>query len=199
MLVALNEVIKKGTYMKFGIKIFVLAAFVGAMQPASASPVYYSFQGTVNTSNFADHAVGKAVNYTVMVDQATDGYYHDAGVTVYTYNDYNNGFGYTVDFFLAEYVSGDALSNNEVGSPYLYDYHLGYNQNSIGTINGVVIGSNPNNTYNNNYASTYVYSDLTLIGISQDAPGALPEPSTWALFDFGLIGMGVLTRKHRLA
>jgi hypothetical protein len=189
----------------------------------SAVPIYLIFKGEVTRSTAQGYEAGQAVHYVFRIDTDAEGHY-SANHFTSVYADYADGEDFA-DFFLADYVSGDAIAKDLLPSG-PYEYHFGYNENIAGDILGVLFGSNGDpsgNDYIEIHASSfvsdwvagmggfegynfalsdnsqqYVMSDLTLVGISESNPligSAVPEPSGMVLAGMGLVGVALVVRR----
>ena len=207
----------------YRIPAMALAVVMSAL-PTLASPVYYTFSGQVSSSQYAAISVGQTVSYTVLVDLDQQGYTitdSDVGPLV---DDPSSG----VDWFLADYVSGDAIANDPAFA-LSSESHYGFVQSSGSGSNSALKGSNADPsgldfiyiagngniadwtlgqsvTGQNQVASSVspfqfaVNSNLTLTSINGGtAAAAVPEPSGWMLFGAGLLGMGGLARRAKRA
>jgi hypothetical protein len=207
-----------------------------AAQRASATPFYYTFDGSLfYAQGTSGYVVGQAVHYVVLVDQAQDGYI-DYGGFANPYSPIGTpGIDATwLDPFYARYIGGDAIANDGAGMPgnrqshyYGYDYDInGFHIGSLSVSNADpagydyleflaagrlvsewtvglsgIIGTNIMQDAAG--ANLTLQSSLTLTGISEvnpleGAPEAVPEPTTLALFGFGLIGLALAGRKFRI-
>jgi hypothetical protein len=101
-------------------------ALAGLWSSAQAVPLYYTFEGNIDssysrggTSYFADAGltVGSAVSYTLLVDFDQQGSHtHYNGIT-HTYTDH-----YYYDHFLTDYIAGSALMDDSLG-PFSRPHH----------------------------------------------------------------------------
>jgi hypothetical protein len=199
------------------------SALLLAASMASATPVYYTFAGTVTTSNAsaAGYGTGTAISYTFMVDLDAQGYIKQYGVP-YEFQDVSDANG-TIDHFLVEYVGGSALlTDYNPGSP--LEFHRGYSQNYMTSFNSLLAGSNSdpagadnitvsrNGTFDlwyegmtgfqssNTNRQYNIAGAMTLVDISDVNPyAAVPEPTTFAMMGLGLLGLGISVRKRRKA
>ena len=64
----------------------------------SASPLWYTFSGSVTASSETLHAVGSAVSYTFLLDQAEEGYNNYSGVPSVS-SDFYASAENNIDFF----------------------------------------------------------------------------------------------------
>jgi hypothetical protein len=199
------------------------SALLLAASLASATPVYYTFAGTVVTTNASQigYGFGTAISYTFMVDLDAQGYIKQYG-SPFAFQDASDANGF-IDYFLVEYVGGSALTTDyNPGNP--LEFHRGYSQNYNTSVNSTLAGSNfdpagadnitvsRNGTFDtwyegqtgftsSNYNRQYTINGaMTLVDISDVNPyAAVPEPSTVAMMGLGLIGMGAAFRKRRKA
>lgn len=89
-----------------------------AAMPASAVPLYYSFQGQVIYSNASAYVLGQPVSYVFLVDQSIDGHSLDGAGNVQPIGDYIEALDYFQLSFYAAYVGGDAFTSDNPLSPY---------------------------------------------------------------------------------
>ncbi|HKP97532.1 MAG TPA: PEP-CTERM sorting domain-containing protein [Fibrobacteria bacterium] len=183
-----------------------------------AAPMYYTFSGVVISSDYDGIGAGKNVSYTFRADLDETGYVNH-GVLGSDYADDAPNF----DYFLTDYLSGDAIPTDYIGAGVI-DYHLGadvesthftsiYGSNSdlsgydflnLTTGNGLLFellvgqqvdGLNFGGSAIDNTLGATVYSDLILTYKSDQALGAVPEPTTLVIFGSGLLVLGLLSRK----
>lgn len=79
---------------------------------ASATPLYYSFQGQVIYSNASDYVLGQPVSYVFLVDQDIDGHSLDGAGNVQPIGDEIEAADYFRLSFYAAYVGGDAFASD---------------------------------------------------------------------------------------
>lgn len=199
------------------------SAILLAASMASATPVYYTFTGAITSINApqGEYAVGNPLSYTFMVDLDAQGYIKQYGSLFY-FQDASDANG-TVDYFLVEYVGGNALPTDyNPGNP--IEFHRGISQNYFGTANAILAGSNFDPAGGDNinlshggtfdtwyegqtgfYSTNYnrqisLAGAMTLVDISTVNPyAAVPEPSTVAMIGLGMLGLGFGARKRRKA
>ena len=138
--------------MRFNFAL-IASAFLLIASQVSAIPVYYTFQGQVINTNTASFTNGQQVSYTFMLDKDLPGYYVYNGNTNYVPN-YTNGSNQT-NYFLVNYVGGDAMPIDVPNATYKVDYHYGYEQTYNGTY---FIGAVGSNTDQAGYDMMQVYS-----------------------------------------
>jgi hypothetical protein len=206
----------------FRIPLMALAIVMSAL-PTLASPVYYTFSGQVTSSQYAAIAVGQTVSYTFSVDLDQQGYTITDSDVQPLADDPSSG----VDWFLADYVSGDAIAIDPAFA-ISNESHYGFVQSSGSGDNSALKGSNADPsgldiiwiagngnisdwtlgqsvTGQNQIASNSapysfaVNSNLTLTSISGGTAAAVPEPSEWVLFGGGLLGMAGFARRAKRA
>jgi PEP-CTERM motif len=193
---------------------------------AVASPMFYSFEGTVASATSAGFSVGQAVRYAFVVDRAVDGYYSINGSSI-AWTSYSDGYGLH-ERFSAQYLGGDAITT-DLPKDLQVEFNLGFSETYYAGVQSGLDGSNADHsgydniavfsytsliqnwvvgqsffgsdeTYGNGGYSEYVKSNLILTSISDTNPiGAVPEPSTLALMGLGMLGMGLAARKRRRA
>ncbi len=204
----------------------LIAAFITALVlsgQAKASPMYYTFEGTVSSINTdaagiiagAGLSVGSNVTYKLIVDFAADGTATSNDGTLTTYTDTA-----TIDYFFDDYVSGDALHQKDGGYnnvPWAAaEINSGYN--NLNTASGSYLNVNSADdplkmfsfssrvsdwavgtvVYGANWAydSTGAYSQLqTNLTLTSIAP--VPEPSTMLLLGGGLMGLIAFRKRFR--
>jgi len=198
-------------------------AVVLSVLPVFASPVNYTFSGQVTSSQYAGIAVGQTVSYTFQVDLDQQGYALTNSIVQPLVDDPSSG----VDWFLADYVSGDAIANDPAFAV-SSESHYGFVQSSGSGYNSALKGSNADPsgldfiwiagagniadwtlgqsvTGQNQIASNLspyafaVNSDLTLSSIGDGSAPAVPEPAGWILFGGGLLAMGGFARRAKRA
>jgi hypothetical protein len=97
--------------------ILLACACLGLLGTAGASPVYYSFTGTVSgfytdgpggyySETSAHYAMGQAVSFVFAADLSLAGYSSYAGINIPVVDD---GWGH---YFNSEYVSGSAIATD---------------------------------------------------------------------------------------
>jgi hypothetical protein len=202
------------------IPLMALAVVISAL-PTLASPVYYTFSGQVTSSQYAAITVGQTVSYTFSVDLDQQGYTITDSDVQSLVDDPSSG----VDWFLADYVSGDAIAIDPAFAV-SSESHYGFVQSSGSGDNSALKGSNADPsgldfiwiagngniadwtlgqgvTGQNQIASTTspysfaVNSNLTLTSINGGTAAAVPEPSEWVLFGGGLLGMAGFARRAK--
>lgn len=205
----------------YRIPAMALAVVLSAL-PALASPVYYTFSGQVTSSQYGAITVGQTVSYTFRVDLGQQGYTITDSDVQSLADDPSSG----VDWFLADYVSGDAIANDPAFA-LSNESHYGFAQSSGSGYSSALKGSNADPsgldfiwiagngniadwtlgqsvTGQNQIASNSspyqfgVNSNLTLTSINDGAaPAAVPEPTGLILFGGGLLGMAGFARRAK--
>lgn len=99
-----------------GIYLLAAALSLGAAT-ATATPLYYSFQGQVIYSNAADYVLGQPISYVFLVDQDIDGHTLDGAGNVQPVGDYIEAVDWFYLSFYASYVGGDAFASDNPMSP----------------------------------------------------------------------------------
>ena len=194
--------------------LILTASALSVSVAASATPVYYTFSGTVYASDVDSLPVGSPVTYTFLIDQARTAYVELFGVrTDFTDNN-------VYDWFYSEYVGGSAVPRPPATSPHTLAQHAsqsffqGDNTYMIASVTAVywnevfVFGSGLISTWTEGKVMDFahdrfedpfgggttanVYSDLTLTSID---PNPLPEPGTILLLGSALLGTAFRLRR----
>jgi PEP-CTERM motif-containing protein len=176
-----------------------------------ATPIWFSFQGVITSSVFAEMPVGSAVEYILMVDRELPGKY------------VHHGQAYPIldeDFF---YVENAGLAPAGLGNPYSDKSYFGFEKHEGAETFVELSGANPffyehpesgdgtasirismgksmdawevgdGGFLGSIFPTREFESDLRLTGISGADP-AVPEPGTLALLGLGLIVLWQLRR-----
>lgn len=126
-----------------GFRIVAASLMLGAAaMPATATPLYYSFQGQVIYSNASAYALGQSVSYVFLVDQAIDGHTLDGDGNVQTIEDYSEALDFFRLSFYAAYVGGDAFTSDNPLSPFRQSCFCGIDQVQYDEVFSALRGSN---------------------------------------------------------
>jgi PEP-CTERM motif len=177
---------------------FLLSTIAGILCAGQvyASPVYYTFNGNVTRVGasfhdefsvpFNDYSVGQSVTYTFMIDLAGVGYstshmqsydgFHDETTNL---SDINSGDGVIWDYFLSEYVGGDAMTADAPSSADQSTSHFGLNENAYGTFYSSITGSNLDPTGIDFISIGANYRDVNTWAVGQTGFGG--DNTTYAL------------------
>lgn len=192
--------------MKFTAQALGATLLIGISQ---ASPIYYTFAGTVSACEYAQLPVGTAVEFVVMVDRERMGViiHHE---TIFPLNGsfYAETYGALPDFSaLPEIAGGTGLDKRYFGREteaegiprvilYAADpYYLENPDSHDRTVDFAIESDIPMNAWHSgqtgflgSFAIGSIQSDLTLADISDTNP-MIPEPSGWVTL---LSGIGII-------
>lgn len=126
-----------------GHSIFAACLLLGASaMPATATPLYYSFQGQVIYSNASAYALGQSVSYVFLVDQSIDGHSLDGAGNMQPIGDHIEALDFFRLSFYAAYVGGDAFTSDNPLSPIRQSCFCGIDQVQHNEVFSALRGSN---------------------------------------------------------
>jgi hypothetical protein len=203
---------------------------IAAVRP-QAVPLYYSFAGQVVYTTLSDHPLGMDVSYVFRVDRDATGYTVDGQGQTQTLGDYVEQPDYFTKYFLADYVGGSILPQDNPASEYKESSHYGMDimryeneifsalrgSNSDGSgfdlldiwsadalfedwqVGKHVLGenfvANGSGEPNDSYSSSLVLASIDARNPFE--PQSVPEPSSYALFGLGILGLCLSLRGLR--
>jgi hypothetical protein len=153
--------------------LLVAGLLLGLAVYAHATPIYYTFQGKVQTVSdltgiiaTSGYAVGSNVSYVIMIDSALAGTKTRNDGTVISAGTEVPG---SIDYFFADFVSGNALpvqpGGKNSGSSLIEEYN--YGQNLITAHNGLLFFNSDNNPLQFNTSNPQQTVDQWVPGSTQ--------------------------------
>jgi len=101
------------------------ALILSAAAAPRAVPLYYSFAGQVVYSTMSDYPLGTDVTYVFRVDRDATGYTVDGLGQVQEQTDYVEQPDYFRKYFLADYIGGSIIPQDNPASEYKESSHYG--------------------------------------------------------------------------
>ncbi|MBW1800634.1 MAG: PEP-CTERM sorting domain-containing protein [Deltaproteobacteria bacterium] len=212
---------KMKKYIFFLLSLFFIVSLAGI---AKASPMYYTFEGTLSYINQDDAGFiagaglgpGDSIYYIVLVDKDEDG-------TKTWQNDPPQGIPDTpyYDNYYSDYIAGSAISNSDANNGWT-EYNVAWDYlwtgSEISKIKGLgdwdyfLISSQSGGHFSWVLGETATVEDiafstdhstyssfsgsLTITVISDTDPTAVPVPATILLFGTGVIALAQFRRKN---
>jgi PEP-CTERM motif-containing protein len=164
------------------LRLLIAASLSLGAASATATPLYYSFQGQVIYSNASDYALGRPISYVFLVDQAIDGYSLDGAGNVQPIGDDIEAVDFFSLSFYASYVGGDAFTSDNPMSSIRQSCFCGIDQVHYDEVFSALRGSNGDLSgfdnldiwsYGTRFSDWTVGQNLLAENFVSNGPGAL--------------------------